>query len=89
MKRGVYAVRDRLTHFLTLSVQDNDPVAMRMFENWLLTETKENPRMANDFSLFKIGTYDDEDGKLCPTDNPYPELLMYGQEVLEKYEIQD
>lgn len=89
MIRNVYTVRDRLTHFLDLRVMENDAVAMRWFEDLMLAECKENPRKAADYSLFCVGSYDDENGQLHEQEPNVPELLILGTEVMEKYGLSD
>lgn len=82
MTKRLYAIRDKLTGFFPPLVEDNDAVAMRNFERALLKENTDTPGMADDFSLWLVGYFRTEDGCI---ESVEPELVMRGQEVVEKY----
>lgn len=70
MKFGVYAVRDVKTGFQTPHTQVNDQVAVRGFQSAVMQSQSELFTHAADFSLYKIGEYDADHGKLLPLDVP-------------------
>lgn len=63
---GVYAVRDRLTGFLTPTTDQNDAAAIRNFQfacDNTATLMYSNPL---DYELCKVGTFDSDLGVLSP-----------------------
>lgn len=82
MTRRLYAMRDRLTGFMTPTVEDNDAVAMRHFERAILSEFRDDKGFEEDYSLWLIGYFRTEDGVITSVE---PERLITGEEVLDKY----
>lgn len=70
MKFGVYAVRDVKVGFQSISVQPNDAVAIRGFESTVINSDSVLFTHAEDFSLFKLGQFDADSGRLIPLDLP-------------------
>ena len=70
MKFGVYAVRDVKIGFQSISVQPNDAVAVRGFESTVINSDSVLFTHAEDFSLFKLGEFDADSGRLIPLDLP-------------------
>lgn len=70
MKFGVYAVRDLKVGFQSVTIQPNDAVAVRGFESTVLSSDSVLFTNAEDFSLFKLGEFDQESGRLIPLDLP-------------------
>ena len=70
MKFGVYAVRDVKVGFQSISVQPNDAVAIRGFESTVINSDSVLFTHAEDFSLFKLGEFDADSGRLIPLDLP-------------------
>ena len=70
MKFGVYAVRDVKIGFQSISVQPNDAVAVRGFESTVINSDSVLFTHAEDFSLFKLGEFDVDSGRLIPLDLP-------------------
>lgn len=70
MKFGVYAIRDVKVGFQSISVQPNDAVAVRGFESTVLTSDSVLFTHAEDFSLYKLGEFDADSGRLIPLDLP-------------------
>lgn len=70
MKFGVYAVRDVKVGFQSISVQPNDAVAIRGFESTVINSDSVLFTHAEDFSLFKLGEFDVDSGRLIPLDLP-------------------
>lgn len=70
MKFGVYAVRDVKVGFQSISVQPNDAVAVRGFESTVINSDSVLFTHAEDFSLFKLGEFDADSGRLIPLDLP-------------------
>lgn len=93
---GVYAIRDLKTGFLTPTVDVNDQSAMRNFEHAVVSHPDSlffsHPE---DYTLFKLGEYDSDLGKLLPFEAiqellPAPvALLRASQRVSPKGGIDD
>lgn len=65
MKFGIYSIRDFKTGFLAPTVEQNDPVAQRNFEHAVLnTEQSLFFSHPEDYALYRIGSYDSDDGTL-------------------------
>lgn len=74
---GMYAVRDSATRqYMSILTDINDDCAMRNFDMAVLDNQVIHFR-PSDFSLYKLGSYDSETGKVvaCP-----PECLRLGSE---------
>lgn len=79
----VYSVHDRLTGFLTPTVDQSDPIAMRNFE-MAVSVSKDSSLMSfrpSDYSLFRIADFDTESGKLIPVFPP--EYICSGDSFVE------
>lgn len=70
MKFGIYAVRDVKVGFQSISVQPNDSVAVRGFESTVINSDSVLFTHSEDFSLFKLGEFDQDSGRLIPLDLP-------------------
>lgn len=70
MKFGVYAIRDVKVGFQSISVQPNDAVAIRGFESTVINSDSVLFTHAEDFSLYKLGEFDADSGRLIPLDLP-------------------
>lgn len=69
----VYSVRDRLTGFMTPTVESSDPVAMRNFEMACSSLNRDKSLMSfkpSDYSLYRIADYDTDTGELIPSFPP-------------------
>lgn len=65
MKKNLYAMRDRLNGFLSPMVDIDDQNAMRNFD----VGCRNNGVIwfnSGDFSLYRIGEFDDESGEITP-----------------------
>ncbi len=65
---SMYAIKDELNGFTTPIPFPNDGIAKR----YLLDQVKENPTIKNspkDFSIWYIGEFDSELGKMNPEEN--------------------
>uniref|UniRef100_A0AAU8B6U0 Nonstructural protein n=3 Tax=unclassified Microvirus TaxID=338099 RepID=A0AAU8B6U0_9VIRU len=80
MVYGVYVIRDQRTSFLTPTFDYNDASAMRNFEHAL--QQKESLMFSHpeDYSLYKIGTYDTDKGVISPQLN---KLLVDGNSLFD------
>lgn len=68
MKFGIYSIRDELTGFMSLVVEQSDAIAMRNF-NHALSMNRDQHLMAwqpSDFTLFKVGEFDNQSGSIFP-----------------------
>ncbi len=70
---GVYAIKDAKSSFMPCTVDTNDATAIRNFENAVRQAGSLLASHPNDFTLFKLGSYDDSDGTL---DCEYPPKLL-------------
>lgn len=75
---GVYCIKDEKTSFLTPTVDQNDVSAMRNFEHAAVHKESLMNTHAADFTLYKIGSFDTESGKITPCD---PQFIMSGGSV--------
>lgn len=69
----VYCIRDRLVGFLTPTIDQSDPVAMRNFEMSIDSVKRDRSLMAfrpSDYALYRIGDFDTDTGELLPTVPP-------------------
>lgn len=63
---SIYAIRDLKVGFLSLTVEQNDAVALRNFEHAKLNAQSLMHSHPADFELFKLGTYDTDNGSIVP-----------------------
>lgn len=70
MKFGIYAVRDVKVGFQSVTIQPNDAVAVRGFESTVLSSDSVLFTHSEDFSLFKLGEFDQDSGRLIPLEFP-------------------
>uniref|UniRef100_A0AAU8B0Q4 Nonstructural protein n=1 Tax=Dulem virus 157 TaxID=3145634 RepID=A0AAU8B0Q4_9VIRU len=78
MKYPIYVIRDIKTTYLTPTIDFNDASAMRNFSHVLKQEGSVLHSSPQDYSLWKIGVFDNETGDL---ENMLPELVMEGSSV--------
>lgn len=82
MKYGIYAIKDAKSFFMPCTVDTNDSTAIRNFENAVRQPASLLASHPNDFSLFKLGIYDDTNGSLAPVEPP--KLLCDAAQCLPK-----
>lgn len=70
MKFGIYAVRDVKVGFQSISVQPNDAAAVRGFESTVINSDSVLSTHSEDFSLFKLGEFDAESGRITALELP-------------------
>lgn len=70
MKFGVYAVRDLKVGFQSVTIQANDVAAVRGFESTVINSDSVLFTHSEDFSLFKLGEFDQDSGRLIPLELP-------------------
>lgn len=71
MKYGLFSIRDHLVGYGYPVISDNDNTARRDFENLVLTPSFDKFRKRpQDYSLYKIGEFDTESGKIDAFDAP-------------------
>lgn len=78
---GVYAIRDVRSGFMTPAVEPNDAVAHRNFAHAVQNSESILFTHSSDFTLFKIGTYDSDSGKITPLE--LIEVVCSGTDVLK------
>lgn len=76
---GIYSINDRLVGFLQPVTDSNDAAAIRNFENVVLTPGTLYDHAPEDFSLFRVASFDSETGLVTPLSQP--DLLVTGQQV--------
>lgn len=81
MTFGVYAVRDVKVGFQSITIQPNDPVAVRGFESTVMQSDSILKTHAKDFALYRLGSFDADTGRLVPED--LPQLLIEAASCLK------
>lgn len=76
MKLGVYVMRDQRTTFLTPTFDTNDQSACRNFEHAMLAKDSLINSHVEDFSIYRIGEYDNKTGVITPCE---PVLVIDGK----------
>jgi hypothetical protein len=74
---NIYAMRDELTGFLPPTYDINDAVAMRNFRVAILRSSDSIHYMPSDYSLYRLGLYDSDTGRLIVDE--VPTFLMRGE----------
>lgn len=74
MMLNIYSVRDVKTGFMQPSLDANDKAAQRGFQLMLATCKPESLMgfCPEDFDLYRIGTFDNQTGKISPLNVPEP-----------------
>ena len=80
MEMNVYAIQDVKTSFLTPTIDQTDAAASRNFANAIMQGQGVLFTHAEDFRLFRIGTYNMANGSIVPL--AVPELVIDGSQVL-------
>lgn len=78
MKLNVYVIRDQRTSYMTPSVDYNDQSAIRNFEHAVLQKDSLFNTHAEDYSLYRIGEYDNQTGRISPEESPV--LILDGKD---------
>lgn len=66
MNFGLYAIRDVKTGFMTPTIENSDEAAARNFTHSVVNSDTILYSFAQDFSLYKIGTYDSDSALVTP-----------------------
>lgn len=66
MKYGLYAIKDAKSTFMPCNVDFNDACAIRNFEHAVRQPDSLLASHPNDYSLCKVGEYDNENGVIIP-----------------------
>ncbi|ALS03459.1 VP5 [Gokushovirus WZ-2015a] len=64
---GLYAVKDAKSTYMPCIVDYNDASAVRNFEHAVQSPESLMRSHPNDYSLFKVGTFDNETGLIAPS----------------------
>ena len=67
---GLYAIKDAKSTFMPCNADLNDACAIRNFEHAVRQPDSLLRSHPNDYSLFKVGTYDNVGGYIEPIDSP-------------------
>lgn len=70
MVYNVYSIRDSKTGFMSPLVDVNHEAATRNFHHSVLASDSVLRSFASDFSLYQIGTFDSDSGRITPLDIP-------------------
>lgn len=70
MKYGIYAIEDAKTTFMPPTIDFNNVSAMRNFEHAVRQPDSIMRSHPSDFALFRVGTFDNENGKIIPERSP-------------------
>lgn len=66
MKYPVFSIRDVKTGFMSPTIDQNAPAAMRNFEHAVLNSASLMNSHPKDYQLYKIGEFDTDTGALIP-----------------------
>ncbi|UPW41649.1 nonstructural protein [Peromfec virus RodF8_30] len=66
MSYGLYAIRDVKTGFMTPTIEASDDAAARNFTHSIVNSDTILFSFAQDFSLYRIGTYDSDSALVTP-----------------------
>lgn len=77
---GVYSMRDSKTGFMSVTLDQNDDAAARNFSHAVVTSDGILRTHAEDFSLYRLGSFDTDSGVLSP--EPVPVHVISGVQVL-------
>lgn len=83
MTQDVYAVKDNLNGFISLTLDDNDQTAVRNFAFAILNPDSIMGFKPDDFDLYHMGTFDLETG--CFTQDKMPSLVVRGANIASAY----
>lgn len=72
---NVYSVKDTLNGFTGLTLDLNDDLAVRSFK-FAVNNNEVMSFSANDYDLYRLGTFNVETGKYAPLD--LPQLIFRG-----------
>lgn len=78
MKLNLYVIRDQRTSYMTPSVDYNDASAVRNFEHAVLQKDSLFNSHAEDYSLYRIGVFDNETGRISAEELPV--LVLDGKD---------
>lgn len=70
----LYSIKDEYTGFAPPVTFANKQIAKRWFKE-MKTENITVKTSPEDFSLYYMGTFDSDNGKMVPPENFYPELV--------------
>lgn len=86
---GVYAIYDCASHVFTAPTIDiSDASALRSFQQAIANSGSVMNFMPDDFSLYKVGTFDVETGELVPS-TPPSRLIVGSDGDYRRKEIED
>lgn len=81
MKLGVYSIRDSLTGFMNVTLEQNDASAIRNFEHAVTRVDSLFYSHPEHYSLFKIGEFDTQHGFIDGIDSV---ILCVASDILSK-----
>ena len=70
MKLNMYVMRDQRTSYMTPTFDYTDQSAVRNFEHAMMQKDSLINSHTEDYSLYRIGTYDNETGRVTPESEP-------------------
>lgn len=68
MVLGVYCIRDKKSTFMSVTVDQNDNVAVRNFAHAVMNSNSVMTSHKEDFELYRIGDWDNESGRISSYD---------------------
>lgn len=77
----VYSIRDARSGFLQPTFELNDAIATRNFQHACMNSDSVLFSHAADFSLYRLGQYDPDSGRITPEDVPI--FIADAKEVLK------
>lgn len=80
----MYSIYDKVSNaFTTPFYAHNDGMAVRMFSNTVNDPSTQISQSVADYSLFRVGLFDEQTGLLTPESNG-PERVMFALELKEE-----
>lgn len=82
MKYGIYAVRDNLIGYLSITLEQNDPAALRDFSAAVNSPDSRLFVKPEDYRLYRVGTFDTDTGIIEAESSP--SLIGEGGSLMRK-----
>lgn len=86
MTYNVYAIKDNKAGFLSPLVDANDDTAKRNFEHAIANPDSMYFTHANDFDLYKLGTFDTDSGLIVSFVSP--EFIISGSSLKKSFDLE-
>lgn len=78
---NIYAIRDLKTGFMSLTLDQNDPSAMRNFKHACMNTQSLFFTHPEDYALYCLGEFDTDEGQIYPKN---ARILMYATDSFKR-----